>query len=150
MKILLCGQDSVVLIGRNLTDFAPAGNFAELRPQGDIVDYQAGKNGNIIVSKLKTGDVHELKIRLLVGSSDDKFLYYYYNLLNQGVDYYVPFFGMITKRTGDGKGNVSEVNYNLTGLTFTEQPTFAILNVNGDVEVAINEYRLKCVVERLT
>src|SRR5574343_365456 len=103
--IALSGNDSVIINNRIFADFAD-GNVAELTFPNDIATVKTGKDGNSIYGLNETGKQSELKIRLIRGSADDKFLN---GLLAQQQQNFAGFplmIGQFIKKIGDGSGNI--------------------------------------------
>lgn len=139
--IALSGQDAVVLNGRVFSDLAD-GNCVELRFPTDIMQVKTGKNGNSIYALNESGKQCEVDLRVVRGSADDKFLL---NLLsNQQAN--PPGFplmqGEFVKLIGDGKGNISNDTYVISGGVFVKIPE-AKSNVEGDTEQSVVIYRMK-------
>lgn len=139
--VSLTGNDTIVINNRNLTDFSD-GDVADLTFPNDIAKVKTGKNGNSIFAIDETGRQCELKLRVMRGSSDDKFLN---NLMVQQLANFagtVLMIGTFTKKIGDGSGNITSDSYVLGGGVFTK-PVSAKMNVEGDTNQSICEYMLK-------
>jgi hypothetical protein len=139
--VALSGNDTVVINNRTFADFGD-GNVVELTFPNDIATVKTGKNGNSIYGLNETGKQCELKIRLVRGSSDDKFMN---NLLQQQNSNFAGFpllIGQFIKKIGDGLGNVTSDTYILSGGLFTKQVE-AKSNVEGDSEQSISVYMMK-------
>lgn len=137
----LSGADTISLNNRVFTDLAD-GNCVELTFGNDIAMVKTGKNGNSIYGLNETGKQCEVKMRLVRGSSDDKFMN---NLLTQQQANFAAFplmFGQFIKKLGDGKGNITSDTYIVSGGIFTKQVE-AKMNVEGDTEQSISIYTLK-------
>jgi hypothetical protein len=72
-SISLVGSDVLKLNGRIFNDFAD-GDVAKLTYPNDLANVKTGKNGNSIVSFKNDGRQADFEVRVLLGSSDDKFL----------------------------------------------------------------------------
>lgn len=139
--VALSGDDTATLNNRVFADFAD-GNFIELVFPNDIAAVKTGKNGNSIYGLNTTGKQCELKMRLIRGSSDDKYMN---NLLIQQQNNFsgtVLSFGQFVKKLGDGQGNITSDTYLLSGGIFTKQVE-AKSNAEGDLEQSIAVYMLK-------
>lgn len=139
--ISLTGSDTVVVNGRVFADFADA-DIAALTFPNDIAQVKTGKNGNAIYALNESGRQSELVIRVIRGSSDDKFLQ---NLLTQQQSNFAGFvlmYGEFVKRVGDGQGNISADTYIVSGGIFTKQVE-AKSNVEGDTEQSVSIYHMK-------
>ena len=138
--ISLSGNDTIILAGRVLTDLGD-GDVGELAFPNEMVKVKAGKNGNTIYAVDASGNIATVKLRVLRGSDDDKFLN------GQIADFQAdpPSFnvldGQFVKRIGDGNGNVTNDAYLFGGGVPTRQVP-ATENVEGqtDQSVAIYEF----------
>lgn len=139
--IALSGNDTVNLNNRVFTDFAD-GNCVELTFPNDIANVKTGKNGNSIYGLNASGKQAEMKMRIIRGSSDDKFLN---NLLAQqqaNFEGTVLLQGTFIKKLGDGLGNVASDTYIMSGGIFVKIPE-AKSNVEGETEQSIAIYTIK-------
>lgn len=141
MVVTLSGSDTISINGQVLADLADA-NVVELTFPNDIAQVKTGKNGNSIYSFNATGKQCEVKVRVMRGSSDDKFLN---NLLiqqNANFAGTVLLLGQFIKKLGDGLGNITSDTYVMEGGVFTKQVA-GKSNVEGDTEQSISEYMMK-------
>lgn len=139
--IALSGNDTVNLNGTVLSDLAD-GNCVELSFPTDIANVKTGKNGNSIYGLNETGKQCEVKLRIVRGSNDDKFLN---NLLAQQQANFagtVLLIGQFIKKLGDGQGNITSDTYIMSGGVFTKIPG-AKTNVDGETEQSVSEYTFK-------
>lgn len=139
--VAMSGADSVIINDRILVDFADA-DTAVLDFPNDIAMVKTGKNGNSIYSLNESGKQSELKLRIIRGSADDKFLQ---NLLTQqqnGFSAFVLMTGELVKQIGDGQGNVSNDTYIMSGGIFTKAVP-GKSNVDGDTEQSVSIYTIK-------
>lgn len=140
-KVALSGSDSVIINNRVLVEFAD-NDVAVLTFPNDIAMVKTGKNGNTIYGLNESGKQAELKLRMIRGGDDDKFLN---NLLVQqqanfaGTNLMI---GQLVKKIGDGAGNVANDTYILSGGVFTKIPE-AKSNVEGDTEQSVAIYTIK-------
>lgn len=139
--IALTGSDTASINNRVLTDLAD-GNCIELTYPNDIANVKTGKNGNSIYGLNESGRQCEMKLRIVRGSSDDKFLN---NLLTQQQANFagtVLMIGQFIKKLGDGSGNITSDTYIVSGGIFTKQVE-AKTNVEGETEQSVSMYTLK-------
>lgn len=139
--ISLTGSDTIDINNRIFADLAD-GNCIELTFPNDIANVKTGKNGNSIYGLNETGKQCEVKIRLIRGSADDKFMN---GLLAQQQQNFAGFplmIGNFIKNLGDGLGNVTSDQYIMSGGVFTK-PVEAKTNVEGDTEQSVAIYTLK-------
>lgn len=139
-SLSLTGNDTLKLRDRVFADFAD-GDYAVLTFPNDIAALKTGKDGNTIGALNETGRQAELVIRVLRGSSDDKFLQ---NILaEQRNDFsgFVTLEGELVKRVGDGKGNITTDTYLLTDGLFTKNVEVKS-NAEADTEQSVSVYTI--------
>lgn len=139
--VVLTGSDTLTINGRNITDLAD-GDAATLEFANNIADLKTGKNGNAIYSLNETGKQADLKIRLIRGSADDKYML---NLLSQQKANFAGFvlvIGQFIKKLGDGKGGIGSDIYTMNGGIFMKEVS-AKTNAEGDVNQSVAEYTMK-------
>lgn len=139
--IALSGSDTITINNHLFSDLAD-GNCVDLTFPNDIANVKTGKNGNSIYGLNETGKQCEVKMRLVRGSNDDKFMN---NLLAQQQANFagtVLMFGSFIKKLGDGLGNIASDTYIMSGGIFTKIPE-AKTNVEGESEQSVSMYTLK-------
>lgn len=139
--VALSGSDTVVINDKTFADFAD-GNCVEMTFPNDIASVKTGKNGNSIYGLNESGKQCEVKLKLIRGSADDKFLN---GLLAQQQSNFAGFpllVGQFIKKIGDGQGNIASDTYIMAGGVFTKQPE-AKTNVEGDTDQSTTTYTLK-------
>lgn len=144
MTVAAIGTDTIVIndgiADRVMSDFGD-GDVAIFTFPNTEVEAKQGKNGNVIYAANETGSRVDVELRILVGSSDDKFL----NSLKLAMKEDLPSFPLLslnfTKRVGDGQTNVNDVVYTMNGGVF-QQGVDTKSNAEGDTEQAISLYRL--------
>lgn len=141
--IAMSGADTISVNDRIFNDLADA-NCVELTFPNDIAALKTGKNGNSIYALNETGRQCELKMRLVRGSADDRFMNGL--MANQQANFagFILLKGEFTKKIGDGSGvpSIKNDTYILSGGVFTKQVP-GKTNVEGDTEQSISEYMLK-------
>ncbi|MDR1941239.1 MAG: hypothetical protein LBQ47_02825 [Endomicrobium sp.] len=141
MSKALTGKDSIIILGRPLADLADGDNLTITFPN-DIAAVKTGKNGNSLFASNETGDNADVAMRIVLGSADDKFLN---NLLeNQKKDLasFTLLDGSYVKKVGDGSGNITDINYTLSGGVFIKR-TETKSNAEADTEQAVVSYSLR-------
>lgn len=139
--VSLTGNDSIKIAGRIFTDLAN-GDAVQFEPPNNIGEADKGKNGNAIFALNETGTIVEVTIRLILASPDDKFLNSQIALWRNDTATYPLMGAEFTKRTGDGRGQVNNVIYKLSGgypMRYPAQST----NVEGNVEQSIAVWQLR-------
>ncbi len=139
--IALSGSDTITINNRIFSDLADA-NCLDLTYPSDIANVKTGKNGNSIYGLNETGKQCEVKIRVIRGSSDDKFLNGLLSQQQQNFSGFVLMTGSFIKRLGDGQGNVTSDTYIMSGGVFTKQIE-GKTNVDGESEQSVAMYTLK-------
>jgi len=137
----MSGNDTVIINNRNLSDLAE-GMCAELTFSSDISQVKTGKNGNAIFALNATGLQADFKLRLVRGDADDQFMN---NLLSQQNANFAGFplmIGQFIKKIGDGKGNITNDSYIVSGGVFTKQVE-AQSSVEGDTNQSVAVYTMK-------
>lgn len=139
--IALSGSDTITINNHLFADLAD-GNCVEMTFPNDIANVKTGKNGNSIYGLNETGKQCEVKLRVVRGSNDDKFLN---SLLSQQQANFagtVLMIGSFIKKLGDGQGNILSDTYIMSGGVFTKIPE-AKTNVDGESEQSVAMYTLK-------
>ncbi len=139
--LALSGSDTVMINNRVFADFAD-GNCVELTFPNDIANVKTGKNGNSIYGLNETGKQCEVKLRLIRGSSDDKFMNGLLAAQQANFAGTVLMFGSFIKKLGNGQGTVTSDTYVMSGGIFTKQVE-AKTNVEGETEQSVSVYTMK-------
>lgn len=141
MGMALTGNDTISLNGRVFADFAD-GNCAELKFPNGIAKVKIGKNGNAIFAQDNTGQMSELTLKLLRGSSDDQYLNAQMTAQQLNFAGSVLQFGEFIKKVGDGSGNITSDTYVMSGGIFTKIPE-AKTNAEGDTDQSTVLYTIQ-------
>lgn len=139
--VALSGADTININDRIFSDLVDQ-NCVELTFPTDIASVKTGKNGNSIYGLNETGKQCDVKIRLVRGSADDKFMN---SLLAQQQNNFagtVLLIGEFIKKIGDGTGNITSDTYIMSGGIFQKQVE-AKMNTEGDSEQSVAVYTLK-------
>ncbi len=144
----LTGDDTFILNGRTLTDFAD-GDIATITMNNNIAASVVGKGGNMIVAKDEQGILGEITLRLLKSSDDDKWMHTYYQTYLADSATFVLGTGSMAKRMGLGDGNVIYDQFYMSCVHFTKQPTDATMNVNGSTDQAVTVYTFQAKIKRV-
>ena len=140
-SVALSGNDSIIINNRILSDLAD-GDVADLTFPNDIAQVKTGKNGNSVYALNESGQQAELKLRVVKGSADDKFLN---NLLANQMSNFAGFplmIGQFIKKIGDGTGTITSDIYILAGGVFNKQVE-GKSNVEGNVDQSVALYQIK-------
>lgn len=138
MSVSLTGKDTITIDDRNFNDFGD-GDVINLEFPNNLVEGKVGKNGNVIYAYNSTGNLVTATVRVLRGSSDDKFLNSKLISYKQDPPSFVLMAGEFIKNVGDGQGNVTKDIYKLAGGIIQKYPG-AKENVEGDTEQALSIY----------
>jgi len=141
MIVAISGKDTLVYRGKILTGLAD-GNAGELTFPNELMKVKIGKNGNGLFALDTTGQMAELKLRVVRGCADDKMLLGDLNSQQNDPPGTVLVPMQFTKRIGDGTGSVTSDVYSLSGGVFTKMPEVKD-NVEGDTEQSVTIYTLR-------
>lgn len=139
--IALSGSDVFILNDHVFNDLAD-GTVIELTFDNDIAALKTGKNGNSIYGLNESGKQVDLKLRIVRGSTDDKFLNGLYAQQQNNFAGFPLLIGELVKKLGDGRGNITSDTYILSGGVFTKGVE-AKTNVEGDTEQSVSMWTLK-------
>lgn len=139
-SVSLTGNDTLKLRDRVFADFADA-DYATLTFPNDIAALKTGKDGNTIYALNETGRQSELVIRVLRGSSDDKFLQNLLAAQRNDFSGFVLMEAELVKRVGDGQGNITTDTYLSTGGVFTKNVEVKS-NAEGDTDQSVSVYTI--------
>ena len=140
-SVSLTGSDVVTLNGRVFHDFAN-GSVVKLDFAGDLIKTQASKDGNIIYALNTDGRVSNLTLRLLAGSSDDRYLNSLLASQLQDLSGFTLIVGSFVKRVGNGAGVVTNVIYNTLGGVILRFPG-ASTDTAGNTDQSVAEWALQ-------
>jgi len=138
--VALVGSDTIKINERLITD-VPSGDVLKLTYDSDSVTVKVGKNGNTIYALNESGKMSKVELRVMRGSSDDKFLLSLMTLQNSNISGFVLMSGELVKRIGDGQGNVTADNYLLAGGVVSKLIE-TTSNVEGETEQAVAVYMM--------
>ena len=136
----LTGEDTIIINASVLADLAD-GDVGTLTFPNDVMAMSTGKNKNTIFAKDEAGCNAELEIRVPRGSSSDKVLNGLYQTQQVNFVGFNLLTGSITKRLGDGAGNITYDTYPLEGGMFRRAVAVSS-NVNGSTEQAVSVYTI--------
>ncbi len=137
----LTGNDIIQIgIRPNLIDLAD-GDVGVLDFSDNLAEGKVGKNGNGMVSSNSTGSSATLTLRLISGSSDDKYINGEMNKYLLDPAGYILLNGQITQFVGDGNSTVNSIVFSLSGGFVQKQPGFSS-NSEGDTNTSVTEWTL--------
>ena len=137
----ITGDDTLTLAGRVLNDLADADNVSVVFPN-NRVESKTGKNENTIFARNMTGNNADVTIRVIRGSSDDRFLQGKIATSDKDFAATVLLDGGFVKRLGDGQGNVILDTYTMLG-GMNMKRIDAKDNSDGDTEQGVAVYNLR-------
>lgn len=140
-SVSLTGNDVIKINNRIFSDLADA-DAVTLTFPNDLAVVKTGKNGNAIYAKNETGNQAEVVIRVLRGSSDDKYLNNELNMMKNDFSGYVLLNGEFIKKIGDGQGNITNDTYLCTGGVPSKQVE-AKSSAEGDTEQSVSVYTIR-------
>ena len=138
--VTLTGKDTIIVDDRILADMGD-GDVAVLEFPNNLFEAKAGKNGNTIYAFNASGQIATLTLRVIRGSSDDKFIQARLQQAINDPPTFVMFEAELDKRLGDGAGNITIDTYLLSGGVPQKMPA-AKENVSGETEQALSIYAL--------
>ena len=137
----ITGDDTLTLFDRVLNDLSDD-DVSSITFPNDLIQVKTGKNRNSIYARNAQGSQCDLTLRVMRGSSDDRFLQT--QLASQDED--IPSFslasGQFVKRLGDGQGEVLSDVYDLEGGVFLRKVDTKE-SVSGDTEAAVSVYQMR-------
>lgn len=139
--VAMSGNDTITINNRVLSDLAD-GDCAFLTFPNETATVKTGKNGNSIYGLNETGQNSELKLRIIRGSADDKYLNNLFAQQQNNFAGFVLMFGEFIKKIGDGLGNITSDTYITSGGVFSKAIE-AKSNVEGDTSQSVSEYTIK-------
>lgn len=139
--VSLTGSDTAIINNRVISDLAD-GDCVNLDFPNELAQLKTGKNGNVIYANNETGQEANVTLRILRGSSDDRFLNNLMAIQKQNFAGFVLLSGEFVKKIGDGEGAVRNDTYILSGGIFLKQIN-AKNNVEGDTGQSVSIYELK-------
>lgn len=137
----ITGDDTLTLFDRVIVDLADNDTSTITYPN-DLMTMTTGKNGNSIYAKNEQGSNADLVLRVIKGSSDDRFLQQKLTQANSDFAGQELATGEFVKRVGDGLGNVVRDVTTLRGGMFMRRVDNKE-NVSGDTEQSVSVYRMK-------
>ena len=133
-------DDTLTLSDRIFLDFAEGDN-STITFNTNLVEGKTGKNGNTIYAGNRQGENAVMTLRLMRGSSDDKFMTGLLAARNRDFVATTLIEGRFVKRLGDGQGNVASDVYTLKGGVI-QKNVDGKENVTGDTEQAVAVWTL--------
>ena len=140
MVVSLTGRDTININGVIFNDLAD-GDCAALTFPNDLSVLKTGKNGNTLYAFNYTGRQCQLVLRVIRGSSNDKYLNQLLSIYKQNPAGFTLIVGELVKNVGDGAGNIISDTYTLSGGTFKKE-TEVKENADGDTEQSVAIYTL--------
>lgn len=137
----ITGDATFTLFGRVFNDFAD-GDVSTIIFPNDFITMKTGKNGNTIYSRNAPGKNSDCVLRLVRGSSDDKFLQDKLALSDQDFALTELGNGQFVERLGDGGGNVILDVYQLSGGIIS-RGVDGKENVEGDTVQGVAIWNIK-------
>lgn len=137
-NVALSGKDTTKLNGRIFNDLVD-GDCVILTFPNDLTTRKTGKNGNTIYAFNHTGKQVDVSMRVLRGSSDDKFLNELLGVYKNDPPRFTLLAGEFVKTIGDGSGAVISDIYSMNGGVFAKNID-AKENAEGDTDQSVAVY----------
>lgn len=122
----LTGADTFIINDRPLNDFTD-NTIINIDIPNDDIGTSTGKNDNTIISDSREGGNATVTLRILMNSSDDKFLNGLYIQQKNDLPSFNLMNGSFSKRVGDGQGNVSLILILCLEELFSASPAHRIM-----------------------
>lgn len=136
----LISDGTFTLFDRVFNDFADD-DISSIAFPNDLVGMKTGKDGNTIFVKNETGRNATATIRLIRGSSDDRFLITKLAAMKADFASAELAYGEFVIRLGDGDGNVARDVYTMqAGLI--SKPVEGKENTSGDTTQGVSVYTI--------
>lgn len=139
--VALTGNDTFIINNRIFSDQAD-GDIVTITFPNDIATVKVGKNGNAMFGLNEAGRQADVMVKVVRGSSDDKFLLQLLNLQLDNFASTVLMIGEAVKKIGDGAGNIASDTFIFGGGVFVK-PVEMKTNVEGDSEQSTSSYHMK-------
>lgn len=138
----LCGDDTLVLNGRNITNFIDGG-VLQLAYPNEIMNLATGKDGSTVFAKSEQGVNATLELRILRGTDDDIWLNGRLIAQNNDPINFILLNGSYVKRLGAGVegGRIRRDVYTLAGGMFNKIPD-TMFDTAGDTDQGVTVYNL--------
>lgn len=141
MSVSLTGSDTTIINNRVINDLSDA-DCVNLDFPNELATVKTGKNGNVIYAFNETGKQATVTLRILRGSSDDKFLNGLITNMKSNFSGFILMTGEFIKKVGDGEGNITRDTYIMSGGVFKKQ-VGGKTNAEGDTEQSVVIYELE-------
>lgn len=139
--VSITGNDTVIINGRNLLNLADGDN-SQLTHPNELMTVKTGKNGNTVYAYNASGQQGEMLLRIVRGSSDDRYLNAISKRMQIDPASFILMTGKFVKRAGNGIGLVTNDTYILVGGVFFKQVD-ATSNAEGNTDQAIAVYSIR-------
>lgn len=139
--VSITGNDTVIINGRNLNNLADGDNSTLTHPN-ELMSVKTGKNSNTVFAYNAAGQQGEMLLRLIRGSSDDRFLNALLKRMQLDPATFILMTGKFVKRAGNGIGIVTNDTYILLGGVFFKQVDVTS-NAEGNTDQAIAVYSIR-------
>lgn len=139
--VAMSGSDTIKINDRIFADLA-AGDVGTLTFPNELAVVKTGKNGNSIYVFNETGKQCEVVLKVIRGSSDDKFLSSLLLSMKNAFADFILMTGEFIKRIGDGSGKITSDTYIMSGGVFSKEVD-AKSNTEADEEQSMATYTIK-------
>lgn len=142
MQVSITGNDVIIINDKILSDGLADGDISYLTYPNDSATVKTGKNGNSIYALNESGRQADLVLRVIRGSSVDKFLNALFAQQSKSFNEFILMYGEIIKPIGFGDGNGVGDHYIISGGIFSKGIEVKT-NTDGDTEQSVAIYNLK-------
>ncbi len=136
----LAGNDSLILDGELILDGAD-NDCITLEFPNDVAIITRGKNGNSLFTKNEQGKIANITLRVILNGDTDKYLINKLSQYSNDPTSFSLITGTFTKRTGDGKGNLTKKVFDLSGGVVVRNAG-TVESTVGNVEAIVSVWNL--------
>lgn len=133
--VMAAAEPSLILLGFPITDFA-AGDAVTLTPVNPMSEHVNGGNNSVNIAPRIDSGVHDLKVRVLAGSTSDEYLN------NQANQPSLTVFNGTLRRDYQKDGAARVESWTLENGSFTTRPTRTQNSQNSEASGVI-EYTIR-------
>ena len=136
----LAGNDSLILDGELILDGAD-NDCVVLDFPSETAVVSRGKNGNTLFTKNEQGKLANVNLRVVLNGKTDKYLVNKLSQFSNDPTSFALITGTFTKRTGDGKGNLTKKVFDLSGGVIVKNAGTVDSTV-GNIESVVSVWQL--------
>lgn len=140
-QVSMSGDDTFLLNGNVVSTLATKDPL-KINFPNDIAVVEQGKDGNTVISENRRGYEGDAVLRVLLGAADDQAINALFLEQAANIAGTTLITGALYKVSGDGKGNIIKVVYQLQGGVILKIPA-ALISASGNTEEQIAEWTIR-------